>query len=268
VLEQLLTERFAVLKSLLRAEVAELAAQRLSHEIAAQVDPVTGAVPTKNLIVLLRKLGRLNAKATRALLVLCRLSAGERQRRHRGGRAGRRPGGLGQPDLTKQSQADGRPVVRRFGRPVPKYARDANPDRLVRILCKGRCSERGRRTHLSWAAVQQPFPDPEVIRWATIRRHLHDYTAECLRCGSLARDPYGWLWPRTPRHREGVSDLVKRLTAMTSGAMSMSLTKQSHRKEVTSRLGRWDLGGSATDHRRTFSLRPRTAGAPWSRSCR
>src|SRR5262249_59504155 len=103
-------------------------------------------------------------------------------------------------------------------------------DRLVRVLCKGRCSERGRRTHLSWAAVQQPFPDPEVIRWATIRLHLHDYTAECPRCGSLARDPYGWLWPRTPRHRPGVSDLGKRLAAMTSGAMSMSLTKQSHRK--------------------------------------
>jgi hypothetical protein len=66
---------------------------------------------------------------------------------------------------------------------LPNYAQWANKARLVRLLCKGRCS------HVVWAEMNANYPGQEVLR----KSHMGDFTAICLKCETVARDPYNWF---------------------------------------------------------------------------
>ena len=65
----------------------------------------------------------------------------------------------------------------------PEYARRADPTRLVRLLCKGKCS------CVRWAEMDQPYPGQEVLRKAA----PFEFSARCLYCGKVANDPYNWF---------------------------------------------------------------------------
>lgn len=66
---------------------------------------------------------------------------------------------------------------------LPKYARDADRSRLVRLFCKGKCVD------LRWAQIQQDPPPMETLRQA----QAFEYSAVCLVCEGVANDPYNWL---------------------------------------------------------------------------
>jgi hypothetical protein len=66
---------------------------------------------------------------------------------------------------------------------LPKYAERANPGRLVKIFCKD-----VRRPHTAWAEMNTDYPGQDVLQ----RSQVGDFTATCLRCGKIARDPYNW----------------------------------------------------------------------------
>jgi len=68
---------------------------------------------------------------------------------------------------------------------LPNYAARANSARLVRLLCKGKCS------HVVWAEMNVDYPGQEVLR----KSQVGDFTAVCLKCGKIAQDPYNWLRP-------------------------------------------------------------------------
>jgi hypothetical protein len=65
---------------------------------------------------------------------------------------------------------------------IPKYAEDADPTRLVRIVGRGKCGS-PRLTEM-----EQAFPDEVVLR----RAQVFDHAARCLRCGYQAKDTYNW----------------------------------------------------------------------------
>lgn len=66
---------------------------------------------------------------------------------------------------------------------LPKYAKRANQARLVRLLCRGTCS------CVVWAEMNTDCPSEEVLR----KSQVGDFTATCLRCGKVAKDPYNWM---------------------------------------------------------------------------
>ncbi len=66
---------------------------------------------------------------------------------------------------------------------LPNYAKYADRGRLVRLLCKGSCSS------TQWAEMEQPYPGSDALKKAQV----DDYTARCLKCGKIARDPYNWF---------------------------------------------------------------------------
>ncbi len=66
---------------------------------------------------------------------------------------------------------------------LPEYARWADRTRLVRLLCKGKCS------CVRWAEMDQPYPGQEVLRKA----EAFKFSARCLYCGKVANDPYNWF---------------------------------------------------------------------------
>lgn len=65
---------------------------------------------------------------------------------------------------------------------LPNYASKADRARVVQLLCKGTCSA------VRWAEMNNPYPGKTVLRSA----QMGDYTATCLRCGSIAQDHYNW----------------------------------------------------------------------------
>ena len=65
---------------------------------------------------------------------------------------------------------------------LPAYARAADRRRVVKLLCKGGC----RTTR--WAAMNVDYPGQEVLR----KSQVGDFSATCLKCGRVARDPYNW----------------------------------------------------------------------------
>lgn len=71
--------------------------------------------------------------------------------------------------------------------PLPDYAQRKNPNRarLVRLLCKkGDCSKHGE----SWAEMTTDHPG-----WGVLKKSQEGkYTAVCLKCGTMAEDPYNW----------------------------------------------------------------------------
>jgi hypothetical protein len=66
---------------------------------------------------------------------------------------------------------------------IPEYARRADPSRLVRLLCKGKCS------CVRWAEMEQPYPGQDALR----RAKVSEFSAKCLYCGKVAKDPYNWF---------------------------------------------------------------------------
>ncbi|KAA9176554.1 MULTISPECIES: hypothetical protein [Delftia] len=65
---------------------------------------------------------------------------------------------------------------------IPKYANKADPERIIHILCKGKC----KKTTL--AEINRPYPGKETLKSAS----LGDYKATCLQCGHIAQDNYNW----------------------------------------------------------------------------
>lgn len=65
---------------------------------------------------------------------------------------------------------------------LPAYAENADRDRVVKILCKGRC--RAER----WAELDQVYPGRRALKDAS----MGTFKAKCLRCGALAQDSYNW----------------------------------------------------------------------------
>jgi hypothetical protein len=68
-------------------------------------------------------------------------------------------------------------------RNLPKYAHGADPLRLVRLLCKGRCCK------TRFAEMSVDYPGECLLRNAKVNQ----FTARCLKCGKIARDPYNWF---------------------------------------------------------------------------
>jgi hypothetical protein len=68
-----------------------------------------------------------------------------------------------------------------YGGPLPGYARTANRNRVVRIICRS-CG-RGR-----WAEMDVDYPGKEILR----NSQVYDFKARCLFCEEAAKDPYNW----------------------------------------------------------------------------
>jgi len=65
---------------------------------------------------------------------------------------------------------------------LPAYAKSANRRRVVRILCRGRCGGKSR-----WAEMNDDYPGNDELKNSQAY-----FTARCLKCGYVARDPYNW----------------------------------------------------------------------------
>lgn len=55
----------------------------------------------------------------------------------------------------------------------------------MKLLCKGVCSK------VRWAEMDVDYPGEQVLRKASLR----EFTANCLKCGAVAQDPYNWFRP-------------------------------------------------------------------------
>jgi hypothetical protein len=65
---------------------------------------------------------------------------------------------------------------------LPLYAKCGDRNRLVRLLCKGRCCA------TRWAEMTVDYPGEEVLH----KTQVLDFAAACLKCGEVAHDPYNW----------------------------------------------------------------------------
>lgn len=65
---------------------------------------------------------------------------------------------------------------------LPKYAQGASRDRLIKLLCKGKCG----KTVL--AELNVMYPGREQLKNAP----MGQYKARCLKCGTIAQDNYNW----------------------------------------------------------------------------
>lgn len=98
------------------------------------------------------------------------------------------PGGIGRPRVRWENKRAGRSsrpieVSMHKGSPLPDHAQNANPARLVKLLCKGDCSG------VRWAEMNADYPGQDVLS----KSQLGDFTAVCLRCGKTAKDSYNWF---------------------------------------------------------------------------
>lgn len=70
--------------------------------------------------------------------------------------------------------------------PVPKYARDVPPDRLLRVFCKGGCLV---TRYMELRELDTPHP-------AQVEgKPYYGYAAICLMCGKRMVDHYNWPKP-------------------------------------------------------------------------
>lgn len=69
-----------------------------------------------------------------------------------------------------------------YTKAIPKYAQNVYRDRLVKIICKGKCDK------VVWAELNFPYPGKEPLKKASIG----EFQARCLRCSSIAKDNYNW----------------------------------------------------------------------------
>jgi hypothetical protein len=66
---------------------------------------------------------------------------------------------------------------------LPQYAQGANKKRLVKILCKGKCSKQ------RLAEMSIDYPGEDILS----KMDMSQVTAKCLKCGYIAKDPYNWF---------------------------------------------------------------------------
>jgi hypothetical protein len=74
-------------------------------------------------------------------------------------------------------------VSARYEGVLPQYAQSANRNRVIKILCRGRCGQ------TRWAEMNGNFPGDAVLGAA----QLETYRAVCLKCGYAATDNYNWM---------------------------------------------------------------------------
>lgn len=65
---------------------------------------------------------------------------------------------------------------------LPNYASRANRRRLVKILCRNKCSG------TKWAEMDRDYPGKDVLKKAP----TGNFHATCLVCGYVASDNYNW----------------------------------------------------------------------------
>jgi len=68
---------------------------------------------------------------------------------------------------------------------LPAYAQHANRDRVVKLLCKGRCSK------TRWAEMDVDYPGQEILQ----KSKPFDFSATCLFCGYVAEYSYNFYRP-------------------------------------------------------------------------
>lgn len=64
---------------------------------------------------------------------------------------------------------------------LPAYAKDANRNRIVRLLCHSCSTTR-------FAEMNCTYPGQETLR----KSQIFDFTAKCLECGHIEEDSYNW----------------------------------------------------------------------------
>ena len=70
-----------------------------------------------------------------------------------------------------------------YSKTLPKYAQNAARDKLVKVLCKGKCGGK-----VVWAELNLPYPGKELLKKAS----MGEFQAHCLKCGSVSMDNYNW----------------------------------------------------------------------------
>lgn len=68
---------------------------------------------------------------------------------------------------------------------LPQYAQNADRSKLVKILCKGKCSQ------TRWAELNKIYPGKRILKEA----EMNIYEAKCLKCGMVSIDNYNWFRP-------------------------------------------------------------------------
>jgi len=68
---------------------------------------------------------------------------------------------------------------------LPAYARHANRERVIKLLCKGRCSK------TRWAEMDIDYPGQEILQ----KLEPGNFSATCLFCGYVAQYSYNWYRP-------------------------------------------------------------------------
>ena len=66
---------------------------------------------------------------------------------------------------------------------LPNYAARANRRRLVKLLCRGRCSK------TRWAQLDGDYPGKDALKTA----EMGVFHATCLVCGYVGSDNYNWM---------------------------------------------------------------------------
>jgi hypothetical protein len=69
-----------------------------------------------------------------------------------------------------------------YKKTLPKYAQNADREKLVKLLCKGKCGK------VVWAELNSTYPGKEALKKAS----MGEFQARCLKCGSVAKDNYNW----------------------------------------------------------------------------
>ena len=69
-----------------------------------------------------------------------------------------------------------------YKKALPKYAQNADRDKLVKLLCKGKCGK------VVWAELNSTYPGKETLKKAS----MGEFQARCLKCGSISQDNYNW----------------------------------------------------------------------------
>jgi len=68
-----------------------------------------------------------------------------------------------------------------YSHSLPQYAGGADKNKIVQFLCHD-CRV------VRYGEMNTNYPGQEIL----MNSNLGDYTARCLKCGSIANDPYNW----------------------------------------------------------------------------
>lgn len=70
-----------------------------------------------------------------------------------------------------------------YKKALPKYAQNIDRNRLIKLLCKGKCGK------VVWAELNSAYPGKEALKKAS----MGEYQARCIKCGKVALDNYNWF---------------------------------------------------------------------------